>query len=117
MNLLQQELIYHIEKIKESNILVIVEGKKDRKALEEYGITNIQELNKPLTSIIDNISKTESNCIILTDLDKKGKNLFGILKLGLEKQGVKINIDFRQFLFAKTKLRNIEGLTNHFKDI
>lgn len=118
MKIKADEVNAQIEKIKDSNILVIVEGKKDRNALEKFGIKNIVELNKkPLFQIIEDISDSSDECIILTDLDKKGKELFGKLNSGLQKNGVKINNKFREFLFRNTKLRQIEGLDTYMETI
>lgn len=105
-----------IRKITDSNVLIIVEGKKDRTALEELGLNNIIELNKkPLFQIVEEISDSNDECIILTDLDKKGKELYGKLNSDLQKRGVKINNELREFLFKNTKLRQIEGITTYLE--
>ena len=106
----------HIQKIINSNILIIVEGKKDRAALNKLGIANIIELTKkPLYQIVEEVSDTNNECIILTDLDRKGKELYGKLNSDLQKRGVRINNKLRDFLFRHTKLRQIEGITNYFE--
>ncbi len=100
-----------IEKIKILNTLIIVEGKKDRNALNNMGIKNIIELNKkPLYQIVEEISNSNEECIILTDLDKKGKELYGRLNSDLQIRGVKVNNKLREFLFKNTKIRQIEGV-------
>ena len=103
-----------IEKLKESGKLVIVEGKKDSAALQKLGISEekIMELSKkPIYAVIEEAAEKSENCIILTDLDRKGKELFGKLNDGLQRQGVKVDSSFREFLFKHTNLRQIEGLT------
>ena len=118
MNKFNNEFSEHIDKIKQSNQLIIVEGKKDRKALQNFGIKNIIELNKkPLFEIIENISDKNEKCIILTDLDRHGRELYGKLNSGLQQRGVKIDDSFRNFLFKNTKLRQIEGLENYIEKI
>ena len=108
------ELLGHLEKIKISNVLVIVEGKKDRIALESFGISNVVELNKkPLFAIVEEITDKAKECIILTDLDKKGKELYGKLNSDLQKRGIKVDNKFREFLFRHTKLRQLEGLVSY----
>ena len=103
-----QELI---DKVRDSDILIIVEGKKDRNALNKIGIKNIIELSKkPLYQIVEEVSGSNNECIILTDLDKKGKELYGRLNSDLQRRGVKINNKLREFLFKNTKIRQIEGL-------
>ena len=107
-----------IKNLIEKNVLVVVEGKKDKKALQNFGIKNIIELNKkPLFEIIENISDNNEKCIILTDLDRQGKELYGKLNSGLQQRGVKIDNNFRNFLFKNTKLRQIEGLENYIEKI
>ena len=74
MNKFNNEFSEHIDKIKQSNQLIIVEGKKDRKALQNFGIKNIIELNKkPLFEIIENISNNNKKCISGAENDS-GKN-------------------------------------------
>lgn len=110
----EKEFLGYTDKIKRDNTLIIVEGKKDRKALQNFGIKNIIELNKkPLFEIIEYISNNNEKCIILTDLDKQGKELYGKLNSGLQQNGVTIDNDFRNFLFKNTKLRQIEGLETY----
>ena len=105
-----------IEKIKNSNTLIIVEGKKDKIALQKLGLANIIELNKkPLFQIVEEISNSNDECIILTDLDKKGKELYGKLNSSLQKHGVKVNNKLREFLFKNTKLRQIEGMDSYLE--
>ena len=109
--------IYEIlDEIKNSEILVIVEGKKDREALQKLGIGNIIELSKkPLFQIVEEIADSNEECIILTDLDKKGKQLYSRLNSYLQKNGVKVNNKFREFLFKHTKLRQIEGIGTYLE--
>ena len=117
MKNLEKEFSEHINKIKQSKTIVIVEGKKDKKALQSFEIKNIIELNKrPLFEIIENISSNNKNCIILTDLDKQGKELYGKLNSGLQQLGVKIDNSFRNFLFKNTHLRQIEGLETYIEN-
>ncbi|MBI2208105.1 toprim domain-containing protein [Candidatus Woesearchaeota archaeon] len=115
---IEKEFLDNIEKIRHSGSIVIVEGKKDKKALGKLGVKNIIELNKkPLFEIIEDIAGKNKNCIILTDLDKKGRELYGKLNSGLQSFGVKVDNSFRKFLFKETKLRQIEGLENYFKTL
>ena len=102
--------------IKRRNLLVIVEGKKDRLALQTFGINNIVELSKkPLFEIVEYILSFNQECIILTDLDKKGRELYSKLSSDLQKHGIKIDNKFRYFLFRHTKLRQVEGVGNYLE--
>ena len=105
-----------LDEIKNSNILIIVEGKKDKAALQKLGIKNIIELNKkPLFQIVEDVANSNEECIILTDLDEKGKEIYGKLNSNLQKNGVKVNNKFREFLFKHTKLRQIEGMDSYLE--
>lgn len=116
MNKNIEELNEEINKLKKTNKLIIVEGKKDKEALEKFGLKNIIQLNKkPLFQIIEDISNKNKECVILTDLDKKGKQLYGKLNSGLCRYGVKVDNKFREFLFKHTKLRQIEGIDNYLE--
>src|SRR3989338_9249471 len=108
----------HINKIRDSNIVIIVEGKKDRAALNKFGITNIVELTKkPLFQIVEEVADSNEECIILTDLDKKGKQIYGKLNSDLQRHCVKVNNEFRKFLLKSTKLRQIEGMDTYLNSI
>ena len=45
------ELFNEIDRLREQNTLIIVEGKKDKESLIKLGLTNIKTLNKPLYQI------------------------------------------------------------------
>ncbi len=103
-----------ILEIKEDNLLVIVEGKKDKEALNNFDIMNIICLkNKPLFEVVEGIG--EKNVVLLTDLDVEGRKLFNKLRHQLQRKGIKINNKLRNNLF-KSKLRNIEGLDSYLKE-
>ena len=112
------ELLRWLEKIKASGKMVIVEGREDKESLKRLGITNVTQLNKkPLYKIVEEIVKAEKEAIILTDLDKKGKQLYGKLNHDLQRFGVKIDNRFRNFLFKHSQLRQIEGLDSYLERI
>ncbi|MBI2656350.1 toprim domain-containing protein [Candidatus Woesearchaeota archaeon] len=118
MNKNLDELEYQIEKLKHSSTLIIVEGKKDKIALQKLGLSNIMELNKkPLFHIVEEIANSNDECVILTDLDREGKQLYSVLNSNLQKNGVKVNNKFREFLFRHTKLRQIEGMTTYLESL
>lgn len=100
-----------LEKFMASDKLIIVEGSKDKSALESLGITHIFTLNgKPIFQVIEEVADLAKECIILTDFDNEGKKLYGKLNSGLQRLGVKVDHNFREFLIKKTKLSHIEGI-------
>lgn len=124
----QEALQLHefIAKIIDDNSIVIVEGIKDKKALEDLGINNIIVLNKrPLYAVVEKVAtvydkakkltRERISVLILTDLDTEGKKLYGKLNSGLQNFGVRIDNRFREFLFKNTKLRQIEGMVKYIR--
>ncbi len=92
---------------------IIVEGKKDKSALETFGITHVYTIDRPLFELVELISEKYKCVIILTDLDKAGKELYAKLASDFSKRGVHIDNSFRDFLFKHTSLSHIEGLVHY----
>ncbi len=89
---------------------IIVEGPKDRDALEYFGIKNIVMLSrKPLFEIIEDVAASSREAIILTDFDRKGRELYGKLSSGLQRLGVEVDNKFREYL-QRTRLSHVQGL-------
>lgn len=111
----KQEIKEFLSELNQSNKLIIVEGPKDKKALNKVGITNYIVIlsKKPIFEVIEDISKLTKDAIILTDFDKKGKELYGKLNSGLQKLGVKVDKYYREWLQRNTKLSHVEGLVKY----
>ncbi|MBW2988992.1 toprim domain-containing protein [Candidatus Woesearchaeota archaeon] len=110
----KKELLEWIEKLRDSDRIILVEGKKDKAALRNLGIGNVVQLNKrPLYIVVEELAEKSKGVMILTDLDRKGKQLYAKLNHHLQSLGVKIDNRFRNFLFRKTQLRQIEGMDSY----
>lgn len=110
---MNQDLEDWISKLVNSEKLIIVEGIKDKRALAKLGITNVRTLKNPLYKEVEEVAAVHKEVIILTDLDKEGKKIYGKMKKDFAKNGVKVDDSFRVFLFKNTKLRQIEGIYNY----
>jgi 5S rRNA maturation endonuclease (ribonuclease M5) len=113
MNPNSNQLLTLIEKYQDH--LLIVEGKKDRKALEDMGFANIFVLNHDGKSLGEKIEEIEAlagkrEICILTDFDKKGRKLFQILKAELGQKNVKLDSTLRMTL-EDSGVRFIEDLS------
>jgi len=100
--------------LKELNrtIPIIVEGKKDKKTLQKFGLKgNIIIFNRgsSLTDFCDNIASKYSEVIILTDWDRRGGALCRRMR-ELLKGRVKYNVEFRGQLGKNAMVRTVEGL-------
>lgn len=114
----KEELLEIIEKIKEDNLLILVEGKKDKAALEYFEIKDIIILNgKDIWNRLEEIAKEGKEVLILTDFDKEGKKLYGKIAKDLERLGVKVNKKWREFFQKKTKVSHVEGLRKYVNNL
>ena len=100
-----------IIKLARTEKTVIVEGRKDKEALEALGAGNVFCLNhRPVYEVAEEVAARSRKVVILTDLDREGKKLYGKLRTHLQLLGVEVDNYFREFLLRKTKIRQIEGL-------
>lgn len=96
------------------NILLIVEGKNDRKALERIGLENIVEISgKRLENVVDKIKHTVVT--ILTDYDKEGLKHYKRLKSLLTANGIYVDDSIRRNFRKVFLVNKIEELNSHFK--
>jgi 5S rRNA maturation endonuclease (ribonuclease M5) len=110
----KEELMRLLDELRDGGKIVIVEGVKDKRALAHFGITNVITLSrKALFEVIEEVANATKECVLLTDLDRKGKELFGTLNQGLQHHGVRVDNELREFLFKKTTLSHIEGLVTY----
>lgn len=101
-----------VEELNFSRKCIVVEGPKDIRALREIGVINrIYQLSKkPLFEVIEIISSETKDVVILTDFDKKGKELYGKLNSGFSRFGVRVDNSPREWLQKNTRISHIEGL-------
>ncbi len=103
-----------LTKLRQTTKAIIVEGPKDKKALSHFTNAPVIMLSKkPLFAVCEDVAKEHSEVILLTDFDKKGKELYGKLFKHLRKHGVRIDTYFREFLQKNTKLSHVEGLNTY----
>jgi 5S rRNA maturation endonuclease (ribonuclease M5) len=100
--------------------LVIVEGRKDRKALKSLGVKNIMQLvGKPLAEFTVHVSKSYrtqkdtdwKEAVILTDFDSEGTRISAKLERLLRAYGVPVNKRLR-----KRFIRFGKGCIESFKE-
>jgi 5S rRNA maturation endonuclease (ribonuclease M5) len=107
----KEKIVEELGKIRDKTI--IVEGIKDKRALELFGFKEIVILKKGIFETCEEISKNAKEVVILTDLDSEGKKLYSVIYENLERNNVKVDNKFREFLFRETGLRQIEGLVKY----
>ena len=107
-----------VAEIKANRELILVEGQKDKRALEIIGATApIAVLSKqPIFVTVESIAAHHNKVIILTDTDKQGKKLYSVLSKNFKRLGVIVDDRFRLFLM-KSKVSHIEGLVSFLNKI
>jgi len=115
----KEEIEDFLIELNKSNKLIIVEGPKDKKALKDAGVGNhiIELTKKPIFQVIEDVAKISDQVVILTDFDKKGKELYGKLNSDLQQNGVKVDHYFREWLQKNTKLSHVEGLSSYISNL
>jgi len=109
-----------IEKFKD--YVILVEGNKDAATLKYLGFDKVFAVHQTsvpirnrIEQIISHLDKKDKVCI-LTDLDKKGKKLYMLIKSLLQEHNVKVDSSLRGLLL-KANLSHIEDITKFMKQI
>ena len=107
---------------KYQDYVIIVEGKKDVAALKSLGFQKAYSIHatgvpirERLTEIISHLDKKYRICI-LTYFDKKGKQLYLLLKSLLSEQNVRLDSTLRGILM-KAGISHIEGLGSFMRKV
>ncbi|AJF62471.1 MAG: Toprim protein [archaeon GW2011_AR20] len=101
--------------LQDDSSLILVEGKRDVKALNKLGIMNVSTIDKPIYLMIENIVRKNKEVAILTDFDRTGKILYSGLKHELQRNGIRVNDKYRKFL-SRCKITHIEGIYTYYKN-
>ena len=98
--------------------VIIVEGRKDKEALRELGVSgNIFVLNTG-RSIVENsedLVKHFSHACILTDWDRKGGELARALRNQLSSLGMEFSLDERREIasLCRSEIKDVESLSRY----
>jgi len=94
---------------------IIVEGKKDKKALNALGIENVLEISgASVTTFVRKLDKNEKY-IILTDYDSEGRKKYKEFCTVLQKLKFKLNLRFRRLIRSSFGVTKIEELIKFSK--
>lgn len=121
-----ERLNYLIERLKgevSAGALLIVEGERDIASLRAIGIDGniiaIKSGRRTLQETIDELSSANKEIILLTDFDRRGKELAERLSKSLNTMRVKVNLKFWRELcgLLNSDVKDIEGLATCLKNI
>ena len=81
--------------------IVLVDKKKDKDFLDDYGVHHVYWVKKPFFKAVDEIISEKKDCILLFSVSKKGNEFAEKFKTLLEQNGVKVSSRYRKFLFTE----------------
>lgn len=110
-----EEILAVIDDLRTRNVLIVVEGFKDKAALLRLELENVFAIERtPLYKVVEHAAALGNEVVLLVDLDNEGKKLYHLLAQDLQKHKVRIDNTLRDLLF-KTPLRHIEGLDSYLE--
>lgn len=102
--------------VQDSEILILVEGKKDRKALEMAGLDNIVEISgKSPEKVVDIVKEKQPHVTILTDYDEEGIIQYKRLKSLFLSNEINVDDSIRAEFKRTFLVTKIEELSGYFK--
>ena len=103
--------------------VIIVEGKKDVRSLKALGFEKVhaihvtgRALKERMEEIVNTLERKKDKVCILTDFDRKGKQLYLLLKRELGEMGVRLDSSLRGILI-RAGVSHIEGLYGFLKKV
>jgi 5S rRNA maturation endonuclease (ribonuclease M5) len=115
-----KELKYFLIKLrqfnqKHPNWAVLVEGKRDRKALERLGIENVIDLKgRKFHDVAEYLSENFRGVVLLMDFDPEGEEIFNKLSRILKGYGLKVDGSFREEL-RQTGVKFVEKIVEELR--
>jgi 5S rRNA maturation endonuclease (ribonuclease M5) len=107
-----------INQLNNQDAIIVVEGKKDKRALEKLGIdSKIFLLNcdkKSLIETSETLAQKSRQVILMLDSDPKGLELTKKMKNHLQSQGVHVNTKIGKTLLRLANSQVVESLDNIF---
>ena len=108
-----QRLLEELRK-KSKDAVLIVEGKKDKEALESLQINAdfflLCRQNKSLSESAESIAKKYKKAILLLDQDKQGRKMERIITNYLQKLGVRVYKKIGRRLLYLANSTTVEGI-------
>jgi 5S rRNA maturation endonuclease (ribonuclease M5) len=110
-----------LESLEEGEQEVVVEGKRDRVALQNLGIRNrITLINQSPDRVAERVaSHGASEAVVLTDFDRSGEELAQRICEALESYGVKPDLDIRRklrYLFGVLFIEELDRKVAEFQE-
>ena len=113
-----KERLKRLKKVLEQlkNECVFVEGKRDKQALEELGITNVFTISGNLHLSCDKIGNVQ-RVFVLTDLDRRGDELAKAARDELESRSIKADLEARKKLAHTLRIKYFEDAKRAYDEL
>jgi 5S rRNA maturation endonuclease (ribonuclease M5) len=111
MNKLEQ-LDRTLKKLGQEKCPIIVEGKRDVKALSQFGITS-RHLCGTLQSLVE--ATKSKKVIILTDYDRRGEILGKQLGELFKNEGIHADLEYRKQIKRLANINEIEDIASEYR--
>lgn len=116
-----ERILAEIQELLDDGAVIIVEGMKDRFALNELGISGqiILASHPPLLRLADDLSRKADTVIILTDWDPKGNEMANKIFKYLRASGTKPNARLRGRLkkLVQNEINDVENIDGYIKTL
>ena len=114
-------LILELQQMSDKGAVIIVEGKRDRKAMRALGITGDIELGtkKSILVFCEDVAREYNNVIVLTDCDEKGDKLASLMEGYLRSTSADVNMDILKKIknLVQKRIKDIESLDTHISNL
>lgn len=94
--------------------VVLVEGRRDREALERLGVTGeiVMTSQQSLLNLSERLARSKKDIIILTDWDERGEEVALQIRRFMEADGARPDDSIRYFLrdLLKKEIKDVESL-------
>ena len=116
-----EALILELQHMSDRRAVIIVEGKKDKKALRALGITGTIMLGtkKSIIEFCEEVARDYNNVVVLTDWDENGNKLAALMESYLRSTGAAVNIDIRNKIknIVQKRIKDIESLDTYISNL
>ncbi|WP_328591220.1 toprim domain-containing protein [Methanolobus halotolerans] len=112
-----EDIIDELLQLTEEGTIIIVEGKRDVRALNKLGIDGHFEMatHHSLSNFCENIVNTGKNIVILTDWDRRGNILMSDLTKHFQSFGTNPDVRIRERLrsIVQKEIKDVESLPTY----
>ena len=106
------DIVKKLNDLNSDESLIVVEGKRDKRALNVLGLTNVKEISgKPLDVFVEKVkADSPESVIILSDFDEEGEKKEAQLTKLFQKEGIKVKSRMRRRIKKLLHVHRIEEI-------